>query len=124
MCYFDEARFFRVLKGSIAQFGVHRDFNVHATWRKLFIVDDPAQQKNLRGTLAFAKSGASTRSTEIFINLADNVGLDEQSFVPFGKIVEWMDLPDKFYAGYVEMRPEGKGTDCNRVEQSTNEDPC
>ncbi len=121
MRYFDEARFFRVLKGSIAQFGVHRDFNVHATWRKLFIVDDPPQQKNLRGTLAFAKSGASTRSTEIFINLADNAALDEQSFVPFGKIVEGIDVPDKFYAGYGEMRPEGKDIDGNRVEEETNE---
>ncbi len=121
MRYFDEARFFRVLKGSIAQFGVHRDFNVHATWRKLFIVDDPPQQKNLRGTLAFAKSGASTRSTEIFINLADNPVLDEQSFVPFGKIVEGIDVPDKFYAGYGEMRPEGKDIDGNRVEEETNE---
>ncbi len=119
--YFDEARFFRVLKGSIAQFGVHRDFNVHATWRKLFIVDDPPQQKNLRGTLAFAKSGASTRSTEIFINLADNPVLDEQSFVPFGKIVEGIDVPDRFYAGYGEMRPEGKDIDGNRVEEETNE---
>src|SRR5258707_485194 len=121
MRYFDEARFFRVLKGSIAQFGVHRDFNVHATWRKLFIVDDPAQQKNLRGTLAFAKSGSSTRSTEIFINLADNAVLDEQSFVPFGNIVEGIDVPDKFYAGYGEMRPEGKDIDGNRVEEETNE---
>jgi peptidyl-prolyl cis-trans isomerase A (cyclophilin A) len=119
--YYDEARFFRVLKGTIAQFGVHRDFNVHATWRKLFIVDDPPQQKNLRGTVAFAKSGSSTRSTEIFINLADNAVLDEQSFVPFGKIVEGMDVPDRFYAGYGELRPEGKDIEGNRVEEETNE---
>src|SRR6202035_2997470 len=33
MRYFDEGRFYRVLQGFIAQFGVHRDFNVHATWR-------------------------------------------------------------------------------------------
>jgi peptidyl-prolyl cis-trans isomerase A (cyclophilin A) len=121
MGYYDEARFFRVLPGLIAQFGVHRDFNVHATWRKLFIVDDPPQQKNLRGTVAFAKSGSSTRSTEVFINLADNVMLDEQSFVPFGKIVEGMDVPDKFYGGYGELRPEGKNIDGNRVEEETNE---
>src|SRR5947208_12755079 len=83
MRYFDEARFFRVLKGFIAQFGVHRDFDVHATWRKMFIVDDPPKEKNLRGTLAFAKSGPNTRATEVFINLADNAALDDQGFVPF-----------------------------------------
>ena len=119
--YYDEARFFRVLRGFIAQFGVHRDFNVHAKWRTFFIVDDPPKQKNLRGTLAYAKSGANTRSTEVFINLADNAVLDEQGFAPFGKIVEGLEVADKLYSGYGEMRPEGKEIDAGRVEEETNE---
>ena len=119
--YYKEARVFRVLPHFIAQFGVHRDFNVHDTWRKLVIPDDPPNQKNLRGTMAFAKSGANTRSTEVFVNLADNAALDDQGFVPFGRIVEGMDVPDKFYDGYGEMRPEGKWIDANRVEEETNE---
>jgi peptidyl-prolyl cis-trans isomerase A (cyclophilin A) len=121
MKYFDQGRFYRVLRGFIAQFGVHRDFSVHATWRNLFIVDDPSKEKNLRGTLAFAKSGPSTRATEIFINLADNTVLDDQGFVPFGKIVEGIEVIDKFYSGYGEMRPEGKEIDAGRVEEETNE---
>lgn len=121
MRYFDEGRFYRVLRGFIAQFGVHRDFNVHATWRNFFIVDDPPRQKNLRGTLAFAKSGPSTRATEIFINLADNAVLDDQGFVPFAKIVEGAEVIDKLYSGYGEMRPEGKEIDAGRVEGETNE---
>src|SRR5271154_6079379 len=64
MRYFDQGRFFRVIQGFIAQFGVHRNMDVHATWSKLFIVDDPPRLKNLRGTLAFAQSGPSTRATE------------------------------------------------------------
>ena len=119
--YFDEGRFFRVVPGFIAQFGVHRDFNVHATWRQLFIPDDPPKEKNLRGTLAFAMSGPATRATEIFINLADNPMLDEQGFVPFGKVIEGMDVVDKFYWGYGEMRPQGKNIDPGRVEEETNE---
>ena len=119
--YFDEARFFRVLKGFIAQFGVHRDFDVHAKWREFFIVDDPPNQKNLRGTLAYAKSGPNTRSTEIFINLADNADLDSQYFVPFARIVEGVDVIDKIYSGYGEMRPVGKDIDPGRVENETNE---
>src|SRR5579863_3177699 len=55
MKFYDQSRFYRVLKGFIAQFGVHRDFKVQDVWRGLFIPDDPFQQKNLRGTLAFAK---------------------------------------------------------------------
>lgn len=119
--YFDESRFYRVLRGFIAQFGVHRDFSVHAKWRNLFIVDDPRREKNLRGTLAFAQSGPSTRATEIFINLADNAVLDDQGFVPFGKIVEGIEVIDKLYSGYGEMRPEGKEIDAGRVEEEANE---
>jgi hypothetical protein len=63
--YFDEGRFFRVVRGFIAQFGVHRDFDVHGKWRNFFILDDPPREKNLRGTLAFAQSGPHTRATEI-----------------------------------------------------------
>ena len=120
MKYFDEGRFYRVLHGFIAQFGVHRDFNVHATWRSFFIVDDPPKEKNLRGTLAFAKSGPSTRATEIFINLADNAVLDDQGFVPFAKVVEGLEVVDKLYAGYGEMRPQGKFIDPGGVEEGAN----
>jgi peptidyl-prolyl cis-trans isomerase A (cyclophilin A) len=121
MHYFDQGRFFRVVPGFIAQFGVHRDFDVQGKWREYFIADDPPQQKNLRGTLAFAMSGPGTRATEIFINLADNPALDQQGFVPFGKVVQGMDVVDKFYAGYGEMRPEGKYIDPTRVEGEANE---
>lgn len=119
--YFDQGRFFRVVPGFIAQFGVHRDFDVHGKWRTMFIADDPPQQKNLRGTLAFAKSDSGTRSTEMFINLADNKTLDDQGFVPFAKVIQGMDVVDKFYSGYGEMRPEGKYIDPNRVEGEANE---
>ena len=121
MRYYDEARFFRVLPGFIAQFGVHRKFDVHDTWRKLAIPDDPRKEKNVRGTLAFAKSGANTRATEVFINLKDNPGLDEEYFVPFARIVEGMEVPAKLYSGYGEFRPEGKYLDAGRVEEETNE---
>ena len=119
MRYFDEGRFFRVVKGFIAQFGVHRDFDVHGKWRNFFIFDDPAKGENLRGTLAFAQSGPHMRATEIFINLADNPMLDAQGFVPFAKVVEGMDVVDKLYSGYGEMRPQGE-IDPGRVEEGTN----
>ncbi len=119
--YFDQNRFFRVLPGFIAQFGAHRDFNVHAKWRELYIVDDPPREKNQRGTLAFAKSGPNTRTTEVFINLADNASLDADNFVPFAKITQGLEVIDKLYSGYGEMRPEGKWIDRSRVEEETNE---
>lgn len=119
--YFREGRFFRVVKGFIAQFGVHRDYDIHAKWREYFILDDSRKESNVRGTLAFAQSGPNTRATEIFINLADNSKLlDEQGFAPFAKVVEGLDAVDKLYSGYGEMRPEGKDIDPGRVENSTN----
>ena len=121
MRYFDQGRFFRVVPGFIAQFGVHRNFDVHGKWREYFIADDPPQQKNLRGTLAYAMSGSTTRATEIFINLADNAALDQQGFVPFAEVVQGMNVVDKLYAGYGEMRPEGKYIDPGRVEGEANE---
>ena len=120
MRYFNENRFYRVVAGFIAQFGVHKDYDVHDRWRKYFILDDPPREKNLRGTLAFAQSDPNTRATEIFINLADNAGLDAQSFVPFAKVVQGMEVVDKLYSGYGEMMPEGKFIDPNRVENGTN----
>jgi len=120
MGYFTQGRFFRVVPGFIAQFGVHRDYDVHTVWRTLFIVDDPPQQKNLRGTLAFAQSGTNTRATEIFINLGENTVLDEQGFVPFANVVQGMDAVDRFYAGYGELRPEGKFIDPGGLEEGAN----
>ena len=119
--YFDQGRFFRVVTGFIAQFGVHRDFRVHEKWREFFILDDPPQEKNLRGTLSFAKSDPNTRATEIFINLADNPALDQERFVPFAKIVEGLEVVDKFYSGYGDLRPQGKEIDAGRVEGQANE---
>jgi len=121
MNYFDKGRFFRVVPGFVVQFGVHNDYAVHRTWRQLFIVDDPRKEKNLRGTLSFAHNGPNTRATEIFINLADNPMLDEENFVPFAKVVQGMDVVDKFYSGYGELRPVGKNIDPGRVEESAND---
>jgi len=121
MRYFDEGRFFRVVPGFIAQFGIHRDFNVHATWRELAIADDPPREKNLRGTLAFAQSGPNTRATEVFINLKDNPELDDQDFTPFGRITEGVEIIDTLYSGYGELSPQGKGPDAGRAENEANE---
>lgn len=120
MRYFDEGRFFRVVPGFIVQFGVHRDYDIHGQWRNLTILDDPPNHKNLRGTLAFAQSGRNTRAVEIFINYADNAILDDGHFVPFAQVVDGMDVVDRFYAGYGELRPTGKFIDPGAVEEGAN----
>lgn len=124
MKYFDEGRFFRVVPNFIAQFGVHKDYATHAIWRELFIPDDKPvadnRHSNTRGTLAFAQSGPNTRATEIFINLKDNPMLDGDGFVPFAKVVEGMDVVDRLYSGYGELRPTGRYIEPGRVEEGGN----
>ena len=41
--------------------------------------------------------------------------------MPFARVIEGMDVVDRFYAGYGEMRPQGKQIDPGRVEGEANE---
>lgn len=99
--FFDAQKFFRVRAGFIAQFGLHPTPRVIAAWKGRTMPDDSARVSNKRGTLAYAMlTTPNTRTTQIYINLADNVQLDAQGFAPFGRIVEGIDVIDRLYAGY------------------------
>lgn len=113
--FYDDARFFRVVKRFIIQFGINKDPAVSAKWRDLMLPDDPVKQSNLRGTLSYAKSMPNTRTTQVFINLADNRRLDAGGFAPFGRVVEGMDVIDQIYAGY------GEEPDQNRIQVQGNQ---
>jgi peptidyl-prolyl cis-trans isomerase A (cyclophilin A) len=118
--FYDEARFFRVLPDFVAQFGINGDPKVSARWRNLTIADDPVKESNKRGTLSFAMAGPNTRTTQVFINLKDNERLDESGFAPFGKVVEGMDVVDRFFAVYRDGPPRGTGPDQALIETRGN----
>jgi peptidyl-prolyl cis-trans isomerase A (cyclophilin A) len=118
--YFDGVRFFRVISGFMAQFGIHGDPQVAAVWRDREIADDPVRQSNTRGMVSFATRGANTRTTQFFINYGDNSRLDGAGFAPFGRVVEGMDVVDGLYAEYGEGAPGGLGPDQGRIQGEGN----
>jgi cyclophilin family peptidyl-prolyl cis-trans isomerase len=74
---------------------------VSAAWENANINDDPVILSNVFGTMAYADAGPDTRTTQIFVNLGDNSGLDAQGFSPFGTISSTdMGVFSKIYAGY------------------------
>jgi peptidyl-prolyl cis-trans isomerase A (cyclophilin A) len=119
--FYDDVRFFRVMSGFMAQFGINGDPAVTARWRAAPIQDDPVRGSNTRGTVTFAMtSQPNSRTSQIFINLVDNVNLDGSGFAPFGRIVEGMDVVDQLYAGYGEGAPRGAGPDQARIVSEGN----
>ena len=118
--FYDDVRFFRVIPGFMAQFGIHGNPAVAAAWRPAQIKDDPVKQTNKRGYVTFATAGPNTRTTQLFINFGDNAGLDKQGFAPFGEVTAGMDVVDKIYSGYGEGAPRGKGPDQGRTQSEGN----
>jgi len=110
--YYDEARFFRIRARTWAQFGVAADPRIAAAWRTRTIPDDPRVLSNTRGTVAYAFKDRNGRTTQAFINLADNSAThdapaDGNPFVPFARAIEGMSAADALYADYGE--PAGGG---------------
>jgi peptidyl-prolyl cis-trans isomerase A (cyclophilin A) len=99
--FYDETRFFRVVSGFVAQFGLHAEPSVQARWQTARMKDEPVVQSNTRGRVSFTQeSMPGTRFTMVFINYADNSRLDKSGFAAFGEIVSGMDVVDALYGGY------------------------
>lgn len=118
--YFDGVRFFRVLPGFVAQFGIHGDPQVSTGWSEQAIRDDPVRRSNARGTVTFATAGPNTRTTQMFINFRDNDRLDGMGFAPIGQVVAGIDVVDRLYAGYGEGAPAGRGPLQDRIQAEGN----
>ena len=118
--FYDGVRFFRVLDGFVAQFGIHGDPQVSAAWRNQRIPDDPVLQSNARGFVTYAMAGPNTRTTQVFISYGDNSRLDGMGFAPFGQVVEGMDVVDALHSGYGEGAPRGAGPDQGRIQAEGN----
>lgn len=110
--FYDNTPISRVVPGFVAQFGVNWREG-HRDWQDRNFNDDPTLFALERGTLAFAKAGPDTNSTQVFINYQDNSQLaaPQYNFTVFGKVVEGMDIVDNF----VLVGDPGGGLDQGRL---------
>lgn len=119
--YYDGARFFRVLPGFMAQFGIAADPKLTAKWKNANLQDEPVKQSNTRGMVTYAKSSLpNSRTTQLFINTGNNGRLDSDGFSPFGQVVTGMEIVDQLYNGYGEGAPQGRGPDQSQIEEQGN----
>eukprot|EP00656_Telonema_subtile_P000752 TRINITY_DN10362_c0_g1_i6.p1 TRINITY_DN10362_c0_g1~~TRINITY_DN10362_c0_g1_i6.p1 ORF type:complete len:239 (+),score=50.25 TRINITY_DN10362_c0_g1_i6:53-769(+) len=154
--FFKGNRFFRVIPGQIAQFGINGNPEVSAIWKEKFIEDDVADAapQNYKGAISFSGKvskagpkygpltgsddlsserlhflaaakieGEGTRTTQMFINLKDNLKLLDTGAVPFARVVSGMDVVERLYNGYGETsvgRGDGTGPDQLKIISDGN----
>lgn len=121
--FYDDTRFFRVIRGFVAQFGLPADPAMAAIWKERTIPDDPVKASNVRGTVSFARAGRDTRSTQLFVNLRDNSRLDTLGgfgFAPVGEVIRGMDVVDSLHSGYGEAMPRGRGPAQDSISRQGN----
>jgi peptidyl-prolyl cis-trans isomerase A (cyclophilin A) len=121
--FYDGARFYRVRPKFIVQFGISPNPEMNELWRQLKMPDDPVKQGNRSGYISFAQHGPGSRTTQVFINLANNSSLlDGKNFAAFGRVTDGMDIVDKIYGGYGEVQNlGGAGPDPIKMETQGDE---
>jgi peptidyl-prolyl cis-trans isomerase A (cyclophilin A) len=118
--FYDRVKFFRAIAGFMVQFGINGDPQVNRRWAEARIPDDPVRESNRRGYMTFATSGPNSRTTQVFINLADNQRLDASGFSPFGKVISGLEVVDSLHTGYGEGAPGGAGPEQGRINAEGN----
>jgi peptidyl-prolyl cis-trans isomerase A (cyclophilin A) len=104
--FYNDNCLFRVQKPYVVQFGISDNKEVNYFWDKLPLNDEPIKTENLKGTISYARDGANSRTTQLFINLADNHKLDTISyngvrgFPPVAKIITGFEVVEQFFGDY------------------------
>jgi cyclophilin family peptidyl-prolyl cis-trans isomerase len=95
--FYDDTPVFRIVPGFVAQFGINWR-EPHREWLDRMFNDDPTYFQLLPGTLAFAKAGLNTNSTQIFVSFRENnyLAAPDQGFSVFAAVAEGMDIVESF----------------------------
>ena len=116
--FYDGNRFYRVTP-LMAVWGLNADPAVAKVWLSARIPDDQTHKhSNTKGMVSFFQ--ANHRSTQTFINLADNSATLDIQIAPFGEVVSGIDVVEKLYAGYGEAKPNGNGPEMNPFYEEGN----
>lgn len=113
--FYDGVAFFRVVPNFMVQFGLNGSPAVNKAWMSANIKDDPVTQSNKPGYITFATAGPNTRTTQVFINYANNAFLDGQGFAPFGQVTSGMEVVQAIYSGDDERPDQGAITNQGNV---------
>jgi len=104
--FYAGARYYRVIDDFVAQFGGSGDAKLDSLWRAIPINDEPVLAPNRKGTIAFARGGARSRSMTMYVNLKDNFRLDSLDsgqvvgYPPIGRVINGWDVVEDLYSGY------------------------
>ncbi|MFZ6024105.1 MAG: peptidylprolyl isomerase [Bacteroidota bacterium] len=104
--YYNLNSFFRVEPNYVVQFGISDDFETNYFWHARRLKDEPVLQSHKKGTVAFVRSLANSRATQLFINIKDNPSLDTtvregiKGFTPIGKVIKGLDVLMKLNGQY------------------------
>lgn len=104
--YYTDMAIFRVVPNFVAQFGIHKDSTINKAWNNFTLKDEPVIIKNDSMSISFARGGANTRTTQIFINLKNNHRLDTlnyggaKGFPVVAKVTNGFNNVLKFYDKY------------------------
>ena len=95
--FYQDSAIFRVVPKFVLQFGISGNPENNNKWLHNNILDDPVLGSNTRGTICFAIDGPNTRTSQVFINFANNSRLDTNNFAPFGKVVSGMEVAEAVF---------------------------
>lgn len=98
--FYDGTRFFRVVPEFGVQFGISADPEVSRVWRNARLGVDRVRRSNKAMFVSFAAGmGPDTRTTQLFINLANNPALDAKGYAPLGWITDGQDVVKRLFPG-------------------------
>jgi len=98
--FYDGQKIFRVVPSFVVQFGISKFPAVSQAWQDAKIPDDTITVQHQRGAVAFASAGPDTRTTQVFIDLANNSQLNLDVYAPFAAVTQGMHVVDSLYSGY------------------------